>query len=71
MWNSTRKKNWLRIESQQEIIFIFHIFLVDFIFANHVKEKISQQEKITKQEKNNWTRKHMHLDSTLVSCFKI
>ena len=33
--------------------FIFHIFRVDFIIANRIREKISQQEKITKQEKIN------------------
>ena len=42
-------------KSTRKIIeqFIFHIFLVDFIIANHVRENISQQEKITKQEKIN------------------
>ena len=54
-----KKNKWTWIESQQGIIFIFHIFLVDFTIANHVWEKISQQEKTTKQEKNNWTRKHI------------
>ena len=47
-----QEKNGLRIGSQQEIIFIFHIFFFDFIIENHVREKVSQIEKITKQEKN-------------------
>ena len=40
-----KKNKWTWFESQQGIIFIFHIFRVDFTIANHVREKISQQEK--------------------------
>ena len=43
------EKNWLRIESQQEIIFIFHIFLVDSIIENHIynicNNKVNKKKK--------------------------
>ena len=40
----------LKVSKKLFLFFIF--FLFDFIIENHVREKVSQIEKITKQEKS-------------------
>ena len=38
--------------SKKLFLFFICIFLFDFIIENHVREKVSQIEKLTKQEKS-------------------